>query len=202
MPYQRNVPNAGQSPGLFPSQGNDNFTRLKTIVGANHKFNDSAATDDGYHQIIKCLPVAPGDVPNDATVGQAFVSTADSTNQLWHKDSLNRLFQITPAIPTYAAVNFEGGGGGTTIRYQQNVSSVTRVSEGVYIVNYTVNLPSINYVVVATAMRSNTNGMFVEVYPGTYTDSVKVNSVKIRTVSRDSGDERDARAVFLMCCGG
>ena len=28
MPYQTNIPNAAQSPGLFPSQANDNFTRL------------------------------------------------------------------------------------------------------------------------------------------------------------------------------
>jgi hypothetical protein len=87
MAYDTGIPNASQSPALFPAQAQDNFTRLKTLLGANHKFNDSAAADDGYHQDIKMMPIAvPG---NDATVGQAFVNTALATNQLSWKDGSN-----------------------------------------------------------------------------------------------------------------
>ncbi len=50
MSFNPNVPNASQSPGIFPAQNNTNFNRLKTIINADHVFNDSAQTTDGIHR--------------------------------------------------------------------------------------------------------------------------------------------------------
>jgi hypothetical protein len=199
MAYQTSVPNTAQSPGLFPTQGADNFTRLKTIIGANHKFNDSAATDDGYHQIIKSLPVAAGSVPNDATVGQSFVNSADATNQLWHKDALNRLFQVTPTIPTYAAVNFTYNGSAVTINFNFNIQSVTRDSQGLYTIRFTTAMPSANYIVTGTAMGASLP-LTVSVAPNaTYGNSVTTALVKIEIANTSAVDPL---AAFIMICGG
>ncbi len=56
MTFDPNVPNAGQSPGLFPPQNNTNFARLKTIINADHVFNDTAQTTDGVHR--QCTMIA------------------------------------------------------------------------------------------------------------------------------------------------
>jgi len=62
MTFDPNIPNAGQSPGLFPPQNNQNFARLKTIINADHVFNDTTQATDGYHRqatmIARAQPVA------------------------------------------------------------------------------------------------------------------------------------------------
>lgn len=62
MTFDPNIPNANQSPGLFPSQANANFARLKTIINADHVFNDSAESTDGVHRqstmIARAQPVS------------------------------------------------------------------------------------------------------------------------------------------------
>ena len=202
MAYNTNVPNASQSPGLFPAQANTNFSRLKTIMGANHKFNDSAAVDDGYHQIIKELPVAAASVPNDATVGQTFVNTADPTNQLWHKDGSNNLWQITPTIPIRAATNFFWNGSAIVFRYQHNVTSVTRVSTGIFTITFTTALPSANYVVSGMCLRDTQAGGFIEIDPNaTYSNVVKTTSVQVRCVDGTNA-VADQLAVMVIVMGG
>ncbi len=61
MTYDPSVPNAAQSPGLFPPQNSTNFTRLKTLINADHVFNDTAQTTDGVHRqvtlIARAIPV-------------------------------------------------------------------------------------------------------------------------------------------------
>ncbi len=63
MTFNPSVPNAGQSPGLFPPQNSTNFTRLKTIINADHVFNDTAQDTDGVHRqvtyISRDLATAP-----------------------------------------------------------------------------------------------------------------------------------------------
>jgi hypothetical protein len=62
MTFDPNIPNAGQSPQLFPPQSNSNFTRLKTIINADHIFNDTAQATDGYHRqctmIVRAQPMS------------------------------------------------------------------------------------------------------------------------------------------------
>lgn len=162
MPYQTNIPNSAQSPGIFPAQSIDNFTRLKTIISSNHKFNDSAAADDGYHQNIKMLPIA---VPSsDNTVGQAFANSSDATGPLTYVDQANTRFQITPTIPIYAAVKFTGTGGSPfTILFSHNVTSVTQhTSSGQYILTFTRPLPSQNYIVLGNVQPASGGTGYVQ----------------------------------------
>jgi hypothetical protein len=64
MTYDTNTPNAAQSPGLFPSGNNVNFARLKTIINADHVFNDTAQSTDGVHRQSTMIARAmPGSLP-------------------------------------------------------------------------------------------------------------------------------------------
>jgi len=67
MTFNANVPNAGQSPGLFPPQNNTNFGRLKTIIETDHVFNDTAADTDGVHKqmtmVARDSPTTPPGLP-------------------------------------------------------------------------------------------------------------------------------------------
>jgi hypothetical protein len=46
-----NPPNA-ESPALFPAENRTNMSRLQTLFGADHQFNATAATNDGWHTIV------------------------------------------------------------------------------------------------------------------------------------------------------
>lgn len=136
MTYNTGIPNSAQSPGLFPSQGSANFTRLKTIMGANHKFNDSAATDDGYHQNIQMLPISvPG---SDNTIGQCFANSADSTGPLTYVDQANNQYQITPCLPMRAWAIFDSSGNILNSGNAKfNVTSIIVQGTGIYKINFT-----------------------------------------------------------------
>lgn len=62
MTFDPNVPNASQSPGLFPAQANTNFARIKTLINADHVFNDTASSTDGVHRqmqmVARAVPVS------------------------------------------------------------------------------------------------------------------------------------------------
>lgn len=62
MTYSTGVPDANASPGAFPAQGQTNFTRLKTIISANHAFNDGSSSDDGYHELVEWNTTASASV--------------------------------------------------------------------------------------------------------------------------------------------
>lgn len=62
MTFDPSVPTTSQSPGLFPAQNNTNFTRLKTIINADHVFNDTVQSTDGIHRqmtlVSRAVPVS------------------------------------------------------------------------------------------------------------------------------------------------
>jgi hypothetical protein len=64
MTFDPNVPNAGQSPGLFPAQMNTDLARLKAIINTDHVFNDTAQSTDGIHRQMHMVARAmPGGLP-------------------------------------------------------------------------------------------------------------------------------------------
>lgn len=89
MTFSIIVPNAAQSPGLFPAQNNTNFSRLKTIIAADHIFNDTAAANDGTHlQVTLTNRVDPTTVPA-GTNSMVYGKTAtDLVNELWFYDNV------------------------------------------------------------------------------------------------------------------
>jgi hypothetical protein len=99
MTFVTNIPNAAQSPGLFPPQNNTNFARLKTIINADHIFNDTGQSTDGFHRqmtmVVRDQPVA---LP---TGGNAILYNwldAGGQAQLRYYNGAND-YQITPIAP-------------------------------------------------------------------------------------------------------
>jgi len=66
MSFNPSVPNSGESPGVFPVQSSNNFTRLQAIITADHVFNDSAQATDGVHKQVTYIAKSNGYAP---TVG-------------------------------------------------------------------------------------------------------------------------------------
>lgn len=101
MTFDPNVPNANQSPGLFPVQMNTDLARLKTIINADHIFNDTAQPDDGAHrQVTMTLRATPVTVP--AGTNAILYSIADGLGrpQLHYFNSLTDV-QLTPPQELY-----------------------------------------------------------------------------------------------------
>ncbi len=114
MTFDPSVPTASQSPGVFPAQNNTNFSRLKTIINADHTFNDSAQTTDGYHKQMTLLARAHPVGPLTDANGMLYVF-AGTTAQLWFYDGTNDI-QLTPK-ETYPirVVGSQSVGAGVTV---------------------------------------------------------------------------------------
>lgn len=96
MTFDPNVPNGGQSPGLFPAQNNTNFARLKTIINADHVFNDTAQSTDGVHRqctfIARAQPVAlPG---GTNAILYAWLDSNSQTQLRFYNGTID--YQLTP----------------------------------------------------------------------------------------------------------
>lgn len=186
--YDANVPNASQSPGVFPLQNAANFTRLKTIIDADHVFNDTDQSTDGYHNqctmIVRAKPT--GVLPTGSN--GIFYSYLDvsSAAQLGFYNGVKD-FNITP-FSLLAAVNFQGGGS-PTIRSSFNVSSVSRSSVGRYTVTYTNALPNNNYMVQITSKAGGTSGISNGSVYGGSTYATSVTTTNLLLVFNGSGSD-------------
>lgn len=90
MTYDSNVPNSSESPSLFPSQANNNFSRLKTIISGDHVFNDSAANNDGKHKQVTYVNRAnPSSLPTGTNSIEFSKDAQDSVPDIWYYDGTN-----------------------------------------------------------------------------------------------------------------
>ena len=78
MTFNIVVPNAGQSPGVFPAQNNTNFSRLKTIINADHNFTDSIAASEGAHKKATFINLSPQPIGFPAGTNGILYSFPDS----------------------------------------------------------------------------------------------------------------------------
>lgn len=113
MSYNANVPDASQTPSLFPPQGSANFNRLKTIINNDHIFNNTAPvpvgglpTNDGRHrQVTLKNRDRPTQIPTgtDAILYSSSGNGAEAgkANQLfyWDGTTYNQLTPVTLAVP-------------------------------------------------------------------------------------------------------
>jgi hypothetical protein len=200
MTFNPAVPLNSDSPSIFPAQNQTNMARLQTIVGADHQFNLSAAADDGYHNIIHMTQQAPsGALP---ATGRGYAASANGRIHQFYMDDIGRAFQITPTIPIYAAVNFNGDAGSPCpIRFSHNVSSVVRTASGFFTINFTTPLPSNNYIVQGTCMRDTSTCLMQIRSDPTYGSQVTTSFVNIRTFSLGD-NSTNPLACFVLICGG
>lgn len=157
------------------------MSRLQTILGADHQFNLTAAADDGYHNIVHLTQQAPSGAL--AATGRLYAKSSAGRIHCFYMDDTGAEYQISPAAPIRAMVNFNGIGaiGAQTIRSQFNVTSVTKTATGKYTITFTTAMPDANYVVMATGMRNSAGDISNGLISGnaTYSNSVTTALVKV-----------------------
>ncbi len=180
MTFDPSVPLNSDSPSIFPAQNQTNMNRLQTIIEADHQFNLSADTNDGWHKLVHLIPQAPSGAL--AATGRLYVKSSGGNVNLFYMDdaATPNEYQLTPGMPIRAAVNFNGIGG-AVIRSQYNVSSVVRDNPGRYTINFTNPMPDTNYIVQITGMRDSSGDVSNGSIAGsaTYGSSVQTGLLKI-----------------------
>lgn len=134
MTFDPNIPNAGQSPGLFPPQNNTNFARLKTIINADHVFNDTAQSTDGFHrQATMVARAQPGALPvGSNAILYAWLDGSGQTQLRFYNGAND--FQLTPQIaaPTKVTGSVALAGNATS----GTIYTIPNNSFGTIFVNY------------------------------------------------------------------
>jgi hypothetical protein len=135
MTFDPNVPNAGQSPGLFPPGNNTNFARLKALINAEHVFNDTAAVTDGVHrQATMIARLDPVSLPA-GTNGMYYNKVVGSTALPFYYDGTS----IYALAPVRASVTFNNLG---VVQGNAFNATVALLSPGEYEISFTIALPS------------------------------------------------------------
>lgn len=127
MTFNANIPDTTQSPGLFPAQANTNFSRLQTLVNAEHVFNNTAQANDGVHR--QSTYVSRADPVSLPAGTQGMVYFASNRAKGYDGTTVYYL----PGI--LAAVTFNNTG--TKQGVGTNVTNVTKLSPGQFVVNFT-----------------------------------------------------------------
>lgn len=94
MTFSASVPLNSDSPSVFPAQNQTNMARLQTLLSADHQFNLSAASNDGYHNLVHLTQQAPAGAL--ASTGRLYVKSSSSLIQLFYMDDAGTEYQITP----------------------------------------------------------------------------------------------------------
>lgn len=168
MTFDANVPNGGQSPGLFPTQANTNFARLKTLINAEHVFNDTAAVNDGVHRqmtlVDRTNPVSLPAGTNMMMYSNASIPrTYDGISNTWLLEALAAL--------SVTATN------GTIVTLSSKNVTFTKQSTGNYTATFPVPLPNTNGYYSYNVRTSNTQAvLFYVATMKTYT----VNAMTFR----------------------
>ncbi len=114
MTFSIVVPNANQSPGVFPAQNNTNFQRLKDIQNADHNFTNSVALEQGIHKQCTMINRAtPVGLPNGGN-GVFYSKDTAGVSQLYWWNNVEEV-QITPSTLTMKGSQNFGSGGGTAL---------------------------------------------------------------------------------------
>lgn len=219
MTWDPSKPDASESPGLFPTQGQGNWARLEDLFEADHVFNSTASTNDGWHKVMRWVKQNPAPSAN-ATAASTYAfdttykrSGADVTApHLYHLPPTGTDTNIFPmsVAPIRAYVNFDGtntsgSGAVQTIRSSFNVVQVTRsgTSTGTYIVEIAASaLPTSGAGIIVTGMRSSSGEAFGFVEgSATYSDSVTTTSITIGFES-SGGTRRNVTMGTVIVVGG
>lgn len=167
MSYNTNVPDTSQSPANFPGQAATNWSRLKTLINADHQFNDSAAANDGYHKVVHWVNQSGAFGDNTpapiAGVGQSYTKSVTTTGTsgattehlMYHQGTggLAANESCLSVCPVRAAINFDGVTMANT-RWAFNCT-VVRNSAGNYTLTFPTALPSANYIAIGSAGRQD-----------------------------------------------
>lgn len=168
MAYDSAIPVAGQSPGNFPAQSQENFGVLKTIIEADHQFNATPAPNDnsGYHKVTRWVNTAGALGDNTpaaiASTAQFYTKSLNYLKEGGTTASTREVLMQQPgtrasaaeetalgAAPICAAGRWNANSSiqGATF----NVSDVSYTSVGsIYTVTMSNAMPNTNYIVIVS----------------------------------------------------
>lgn len=109
MSFDASIPQSGQSPSLFPAQNQTNMSRLKTIISANHQFNDAVDASDGKHNFCQ-FPEQASDPSTAANEFALYAKEAQSVSQLVaRRENNGSLLNITAGSATNTTAQAAAG---------------------------------------------------------------------------------------------
>ena len=200
--------------------GQNNTTYIKANANLDHYWADSDSTDGYHRQASMTKKSADPTLLLGSTDGMFYVRNKTATEapdrQLpepyyYHTPDVGTT-KYYQQLGTRAMVHFEvglaSGGHAITIKYSHNVASVTRNGTGLFTVNFTNDMPTVNYIPSGVAMRrasgtpSGSNALFIApLISNTKGDSFKVGSFVFKTWS-SSDSPKDPSVVTLSIVGG
>lgn len=114
-------------------------------------------------------------------------------------DAVNASSELVPVYACRAWVNFNGGSGTTadnkTIRDAGNVSSVYETSQGIFTINFDVNMPDANYVV---AGMSGNDAVTTTGRDISFNNALAASSCSIRVTYSDTTLADDAQTTLAF----
>lgn len=197
MAYNTNVPNGGQSPGLFPSQNNENFNVLQNLINREHIFNSSPSPGDNsatHRQVTMTNRDDPSSLPT-GTNGMLFLN--NSGQLTFYNGSSNT--QLSNPIRASLVCSNTGATLGSA--FNATCTTATVGGERLYTIAFSTALPSNNYLWSVAAYENgvnvNANPLIVKV------QTVNVNMFKFYVVNQNNSDASGVvTSITFMAFGG
>ncbi len=142
MTFDANQPNASESPANFPTPANVNNTRIKTLINAEHVFNDTAQADDGVHrQMTMIARTDPVSVPA-GTSAMLYTKIVSGTPQLYFYDgTIARLIGDSGTLSIAARASWNSAG--TVFGPNFNATVSFNASSKVYTITFPTPLSAL-----------------------------------------------------------
>lgn len=193
MAYSTNVPNAGQSPGLFPSQNNENFNVLQNLINREHIFNASPAPGDNsatHRQVTLTNRDNPVALPS-GTNGMLFLNNSGALSFF----DGSTVSQISNPIRASIVISKTAATLGSAF------NATAAVLSNLYTITFTTPLPSNNYLWTIAAYENGTstsnNPLIVKV------GTVNSTAFQFRVVNQNNTDASSVvSAITFMAFGG
>ena len=198
MAWTENSPDETKSVAQNAAPMLANTAFIKSSMENDHFWNTGGK--EGRHQFAQ--------MPKDETVGGPVLG-ANMDLVYYAKEIAG--FDIQPFVKNTAVMQLLGiralalfnvAGGVVTLVYSHNVTSVTRASTGKYTVNFTTNLPTVNYLVLGNGVRGSDGGILVSIQGNATIGNVKkVDKCLINSYTQN-GNLVDPTQVWVVFFGG
>lgn len=181
-------------------------TGADNAVGArgNLSVYSKQEVDSGISDAINAIPNATESLAGKAkiattAIAQAGVNDTDFITSKKLRNALNATGEA-PISACRAWVNFGVSGGVITVKGSLNIASVTRVSAGVYTVNFNTPMPIENYAVFVSNSGNRNYDSRINAQTDTSNPTIKtVNSVQVAVSGTSSFDDAANMSVGVFC---
>jgi len=212
MTFNANVPDASQSPNIFPAQNSTNMTRLKQIISNDHKFNNTVQVPDtdGYHKKVSLInQTSSPSIPAGANAMMYSLSVQLQTGTS-RVEVFSRNSEGPSLMGARAYVMFDGtsSDGACTINSAHNVSNVDRITSGsshVYRITFTSPLKTAKYATFVTGQPPSASGSSTRIgslgFGAAYTNAQTTSTVIVQ-FQNSTGEIKDPSSGAVFVFGG